>query len=99
MKLEGTINRYIGTSKEPKPRPGMIIDGATVQAKDLPAGSSFMEEDTGRVFRYDGIGSWSQEDQLLDELRGLRSTMEAVLVEMKAANREREIGLPVSRGI
>ena len=57
VKLEGSIKRFSGTSIDVKPRPysqgGTQADGET-----LPAGSSFMELDTGRIYRWDGDGQW-----------------------------------------
>ena len=42
VRLEGTIKRYIGTSTDEKP------------TEEIPPGSSFLETNTGSVFRYDG---------------------------------------------
>ena len=53
-KLEGSIHRYIGLSTDAKPVVGQTIEGNDVTSQDIPAGSSFMETDTGRIFRYDG---------------------------------------------
>ena len=51
VRLEGTIRRYIGLASDLKPTPygDMLPEGDT-----LPAGSSFLESDTGRIFRWDG---------------------------------------------
>lgn len=54
VKLESTIKRYIGLSTDTKPRVGVAFDGYVVLANDLPAGSSFLESDTGRIYRWDG---------------------------------------------
>lgn len=43
--LEGVIKRFIGQSSDAKPADG------------VPAGSSFLENDTGKIYRYDGA-SW-----------------------------------------
>jgi len=45
VQLESTIKRYIGLSSDDKP------------ALDIPAGSSFMESDTGKIYRFTGE-SW-----------------------------------------
>ena len=46
--LETTIKRYVGLSTDTKPYPSL--------AETLPAGSSFLESDTGKIYRWDG--SW-----------------------------------------
>lgn len=56
-RLEGTIRRYIGTSSDRKPTPGDLDplgSGRTLDATDVPYGSSFLESDTGAVWRWDG---------------------------------------------
>lgn len=58
VRLEGTIKRFIGLSTDDKPSVGVQLDGTTVEARDLPAGSSFLEEDTGRIARFDGTRWW-----------------------------------------
>lgn len=58
VKLEGSIRRYIGLSTDEKPSVGAQLDGRTVTAGDLPAGSSFLETDTGRIARWDGT-TWT----------------------------------------
>ena len=58
--LEGTTRRWIGLSTDEKPRPGQTgFDPATGQSApltegDVPAGSSFLETDTGRIYRWNG---------------------------------------------
>lgn len=42
VKLEGTIKRFIGVTTDEKP------------TSEVPAGSSFLEADTGVVWRFDG---------------------------------------------
>jgi len=54
VRLEGTIRRYLGLSTDTKPKVGEQFDGAEVTARELPAGSSFLETDTGRILRWDG---------------------------------------------
>jgi len=48
--LESTIKRFIGTSGDVKP--GVPAD----RDESIPAGSSFLEVDTGRIYRWDGLG-------------------------------------------
>ena len=50
VRLEGTIQRFIGTSDDTKP--GVPAD----RTVSVPAGSSFLEVDTGRIYRWDGLG-------------------------------------------
>ena len=59
VKLSGTIRRFIGLSTDAKPFVGQTIEGlnsdhGVIEANDLPPGSSFLETDTGRIWRYDG---------------------------------------------
>ena len=42
VRLEGTIKRYIGASTDEKP------------TEEIPPGSSFLETNTGAVWRFDG---------------------------------------------
>ena len=58
VRLEGPIRRYIGLSTDVKPIIGIQSDGSTIEVTDLPAGSSFMEPDTGRIYRWDGA-TWT----------------------------------------
>ena len=59
VRLEGNIKRFIGLSTDPKPVPGYQIDGSTLAVSDLPAGSSFLETDTGLIYRWDGTAAWT----------------------------------------
>lgn len=52
--LEGAIKRFIGLSTDDKPGLGYYPDGSIVTGNDLPAGSSFLETDTGLIYRWDG---------------------------------------------
>lgn len=89
VRLESTTRRYIGHSTDPKPQLGKQLDGSTVEATDLGPGSSFLEEDTGRVLRWNG-STWtlpSTEDgrqlQVLEtiaaDLHSLRDLVEAAV--------------------
>lgn len=86
MKLEGTIKRYIGNSSELKPFVGQVItadDGSryTLTTQDLPAGSSFLETDTGRIYRFTGTG-WAVFEPI-DENGVLLSAILQELVNMR----------------
>lgn len=50
VRLEGTIKRFIGTSDDTKPGVPSNRD------EELPAGSSFLEVDSGKIYRWDGLG-------------------------------------------
>jgi len=54
VKLEGTISRYIGLSTDDKPGKGKVGEGLEIIEQEIRAGSSFLETDTGRIWRYDG---------------------------------------------
>jgi hypothetical protein len=53
-KLEGSIKRWIGLSSDRKPGTGVDAEGVTVLASDIPPGSSFLETDTGQIYRWTG---------------------------------------------
>ena len=79
VKLEGSISRYIGLSTDTKPV-GDFANGEIV-----PVGSSFLETDTGRIYRWNGA-HWNfaeptdETTALLTviylELRAVRATIE-----------------------
>lgn len=52
VRLESSTKRYIGMSTDMKPKKGVYVDGVTCDT--IPVGSSFMEEDTGKKFLFDG---------------------------------------------
>ena len=59
IRLEGAIKRWIGKSSDTKPYPGQVLSqdngpDVVLTANDVPAGSSFLEEDTGRIYRWSG---------------------------------------------
>ena len=93
MRLESSIKRYIGLSTEQKPRPGITLDdGSEISAKDLPAGSSFFEEDTGLVSRWTGsIWTAAFPEPRSEELQ----VQLAILAEIRAVREEARSGLPV----
>ena len=88
VKLQNTTYRYIGLSTDEKPVPTGEGEGSS-EAKQmdlvLPPGSSFLENDTGKIYRWDGK-SWrytAQEDDqsqllvaILLELRHIRTAVE-----------------------
>lgn len=93
VKLEGSIKRWIGLSSDVKPQPGQSFQSngspaAVLLDSDVPAGSSFLESDTGLVWRWNGI-AWlappppsdagvMQLAVLADELLRIRRLLETV---------------------
>ena len=78
VRLEGTIKRYIGVSTDTKPRPGIQDgDGNLLTTVDVPAGSSFMESNTGRIYRWSG-SEWTYSAGV----DGQAMVLEAILVEL-----------------
>ena len=86
--LEGTIKRYIGLSTDRKPTPRVASpDGSVPLSTDILPGSSFLETDTYRIFRWSG-SEWTYtepEDRnglllesILFELRSLRERIDLV---------------------
>ena len=60
--VEGSIKRYIGTSRDQKP-------GELRGDESIPAGSSYFETDTWRIARYDGaMWRYEAENPVLAEL-------------------------------
>lgn len=68
VRLEGTIKRFIGQSTDLKP--------ATTDEDKIPAGSSFLETDTGKIARFDG-NVW----QIADDGSEVRELLAALLTE------------------
>ena len=79
VRLEGSVHRWIGLSTDEKPNLGMQVDGSTITGADLPAGSSFLETDTGRIYRWDGAFSWQLALPAPDEQLYV---LEAILLEL-----------------
>lgn len=80
VRLEGTIRRYIGLSTDTKPFIGQPMtrdDGTsfTLASQDLPAGSSFLETDTGRIYRFDGSTNWTYHVPTDDQLQVLQAIL------------------------
>ena len=81
VKLESTIKRYLGLSTDDKP----IYEDAQKERR-IPAGSSFLETDTGRIYRFDGSewkyavekGTEELLSAILFEIRSLRERVEFV---------------------
>ncbi len=91
--LETNVKRFIGDSHERKPRPGDTMpDGYVLTTNDMPAGSSFLEEDTAFVSRWDTI-RWSTpvpEGPTQDTI-----LLASILTELRDARLERQTGLPI----
>lgn len=82
LRLEGTIKRYIGLASDVKPRPAT---GANIDREhEIPPGSSFLESDTGLIYRWDGF-EWRAPaaDDLAAILRSIDARL-AQLVELTA---------------
>ena len=76
VRLEGAIQRWVGLSTDSKP---------DHQTTTIPAGSSFMESDTGRIHRSSGAAwvVWEPVDEhelllnaILQELVQMRAILE-----------------------
>ena len=95
VKLESTIKRWFGDSTDPKPAPGLVqANGNTIGVADVPVGSAFFEEDTGRVYRWNG-SSWTipsvQDETLL--------VLEEILLEQRAIRSGIELALSLNHGV
>lgn len=71
--IAGGINRYEGYSYDSKPVVGAAIDGsgATVTARDLPAGCIFDELDTGYRYQFTGERWEREESPVVRALEGI----------------------------
>ena len=56
VRLEGSIKRWIGNSSDTKP--ALDVNSTEPAAAQIQAGSSFLEVDTGRIYRWDGA-AWA----------------------------------------
>ena len=65
VRLESTIKRYIGLSTDIKP---------AHQTDTIPPGSSFLEEDTGLVYRSTGT-AWAMHDPGDEQMLVLREIL------------------------
>ena len=91
--LEGSIKRFIGLSTDPKPRPytGRDADqvpGDMTSGETLPAGSTFLEADTGFIYRWD---SESWQAAIPDDANG--PLLAAILTEIRALREMVEMAL------
>lgn len=79
VRLEGTIRRFIGRSTDRKPRPGVQQpDLGTISHDELLPGSSFLESDTARVYR------WSGSEWIADETEDAHAALlGAILTELQ----------------
>ena len=90
--LEGAIKRWIGLSSDTKPAPGQTQFDPTLNtstplvALDVPPGSSFLETDTGFIYRWNGDQWMRAPDSsvtaaqflgaVIEEVKELRDTVE-----------------------
>lgn len=80
VKLQSYLPRWVGLSTDTKPGIGVQPDGSTIVSADLPTGSTFLELDSGRFYRFDGYGDWvaGEPEDKTGEL------LEAVLIKLHA---------------
>ena len=88
--LETTIKRFLGTSTEEKPYPGLITaDGHEITENDMPAGSTFLVKDpnTGvtELFHWTGRDWLSGESPELHELRAIKGLLGDLVDAMSVA--------------
>lgn len=96
--LETVIKRFIGLSADEKPYVGQVLrndDGTlyTTTARDLPAGSTFYESDTNRIWRWNGE-KWCP-PLLTEDDEGLQSeTLTEILAHLESqADASRDVNL------
>lgn len=71
--LETSTRRYIGASTDTKPV--LLADPAGDKA--MPVGSSFLENDTGKIFRWDGV-EWKHYEAIDEQVQ----TLQLILAEL-----------------
>lgn len=64
--LESVVKRWVGLSTDTKPQPNAD--------STIPAGSSFLESDTGHIFRWNG-DQWQYPEDNMNELDALRAIL------------------------
>ena len=84
VKLEQGTKRFIGLSSDAKPGTPGDTSGTWALA-DIPAGSSLLESDTGRIYRFDGE-SWRlgrEDDPVMDQVLKLGTEILRELVRQR----------------
>ena len=76
--LETSTRRYIGASLDTKP---VVLADPALGDKPMPMGSSFLENDTGKIFRWDGF-SWKHYEAIDEQLQMLQLIL-AELTELR----------------
>lgn len=107
IRQETGVRRFIGLSTDVKPYVGAQADGTlggtTLTGSDLPPGSTLLESDTGRIYRWDG-SAWTfpfvqNSVALLEAIDGLRVEIAALRLGMIDAGNCKEVNLEdVQRG-
>ena len=96
---ETNVCRYIGLSTDEKPQPFRTLDGTLPTATDIPAGSTFLASDTGKIYRWDGsVWAFPIRDDysavyLMEAINALRAEVAALRLGMIDAGNCREINL------
>lgn len=88
VRLETKINRYIGHAGDTKPEPGQP-DPADITrvllAGDVPVGSTFMEEDTEDLYRWNGREWGKADNRTVRELKTITGVLGDILENLNAA--------------
>lgn len=82
VRLVTNTKHYVWAPGDDRPRLGVQQDGTTLTVADLPVNSVGFEEGTGRVYRWDGVGSWVElttpRDPRLDSLATISDHLAAM---------------------
>ena len=106
VRLETGVKRFIGLSTDQKPQVGPQADGtllgSNLASTDLPPGSTFLESDSGKLFRWSGE-AWtypsattyanSESELLLEAINALRVEVAALRMGMIDAGNCKEVNL------
>ena len=89
IRQEHSVKRFIGQSADVKPVVGTLYDGTVTTATDLPAGSTFLEEDifladgTQRIARWNG-SAWTYPLIVDGDTVSLTAAVDALRLEIAA---------------
>ena len=86
-----SVKKWSGLSNDAKPVVGQVrSDGYRIEAVDIPVGSTFLETDTGRMYRWTGF-EWEFPTSFTSEDTWKESMLEtnlAILAELKQMREE-----------
>ena|SRR3990167_564026 len=84
----GARKEWTGASSDTPPKVGDTIGGVKISAADIgPPNSVYYELDTGKVFRWDGLVQWIEQDADLTVLRDISHYLQEHTEQLRAVRR------------